>query len=144
MSQAIPILLVEDNEIDVQVVQRNLKKINVQNPLHTASDGVEALEILYGKNGREKLSQPCLILLDINMPRMNGFEFLTEIRRDKEMNKNIVLMLTTSARSDDVASAYKLNASGYFLKENTQELLGILDHYCRFNQFEDIKENPPA
>lgn len=135
MAQNIPILLVEDDEIDIELVRRMLKKANVANPLHTARDGTEALEVLRGQNGRDKLPQPCLILLDINMPRMNGFELLEKMRGDADMKRNVVFMLTTSARDEDVMAAYDLQAAGYILKKDTEALAGILHEYCRINAF---------
>ena len=71
------ILLVEDDSVDVMNVQRAFKKNNITNPLHIAFNGVEALNMLRGSNGRPKLNpKPRIILLDINMPKMNGLEFL--------------------------------------------------------------------
>lgn len=135
MTQDVPILLVEDDEIDIELVRRTLSKANVAGTLHTARDGVEALEVLSGQNGQDKLPQPCLMLLDINMPRMNGFELLEKMRGDADMKRNVVFMLTTSARDEDVTAAYDLNAAGYILKKDTQALAGILSEYCRINEF---------
>lgn len=128
-----PILLVEDDEIDTETVKRILKKEQITNPLYCANDGVEALELLKRKNGTA-ITQPCLILLDINMPRMNGLEFLEQIRGDDELKQNVTFMLTTSGRNEDKISAYKLSVAGYVLKENMGRLIEMLGRYCRINE----------
>jgi CheY-like chemotaxis protein len=135
MKSSVPILLVEDNRIDIEVVRRALTKADIPNPLYTAVDGVEAWELLSGKNGSHKLPSPCLILLDINMPRMNGFEFLEKMRGDETMRHNVVFMLTSSARNEDKLAAYQRSAAGYILKENLKAFIPILRDYCRVNEF---------
>lgn len=132
--QQIPILLVEDDAIDIQIVKRTLKKESMTNPLFCAYDGVEALEILNGKNGETEIPQPCVILLDINMPRMNGLELLQKIRNSESLKQNIVIVLTTSNRNEDKMVAYNLSAAGYVLKENIEALVQLLEHYCRINE----------
>lgn len=82
----IRILLVEDDEVDVLAIQRALKKKRVVNALAVAKDGIEALEILRGENGHQVLPRPHIILLDLNMPRMNGLEFLEVIRADPTLH----------------------------------------------------------
>jgi CheY-like chemotaxis protein len=134
LSKKSPILLVEDDEIDVEAVMRALKKEHIANPLICANDGAEALEMLEGSNGHEKIKQPCLILLDINMPRMNGLQFLHEIRKHNVMKQNVVFMLTTSSRINDKADAYNLQAAGYILKENLGSLAHMLADYCEINE----------
>ena len=96
------ILLVEDDSVDVMNVQRAFKKNNITNPLHIAFNGVEALNMLRGSNGRPKLNpKPRIILLDINMPKMNGLEFLRELRNDPELKTTTVLVMTTSNDDQD-------------------------------------------
>src|SRR6202012_29661 len=114
MPDSINILVVEDDEIDVEAVRRGLKKQNMANPLFHAHHGVAALDILRGKNIALKISDPCGMLIDINMPQMNGLEFLREVRSDAGLKKNIAFILTTSARDADIETAYDLNAAGYF------------------------------
>jgi CheY-like chemotaxis protein len=130
-----PILLVEDDDVDAEAVQRALKKANLANPVVTACDGVAALDILSGRNGREKIEQPCVVLLDINLPRMNGLDFLKEMRGNAAMRRNVVFILTTSSRARDKETAYDLQAAGYILKENIGELAGMLARYCGINEF---------
>lgn len=129
------ILLVEDDELDVEAFQRTLKKANISNPVTTAANGLDALDRLNGSNGKEKVPQPCLMLVDINMPRMSGLQLLQEIRSSDDLKANIVFMLTTSNRREDKDDAYKLQAAGYFLKENLRELPNLLSNYMTVNQF---------
>ncbi|MEQ8666107.1 MAG: response regulator [Rhodospirillales bacterium] len=114
--KSISILLVDDDEIDVQVVLRALKDQKIANPVQVAGDGIEALEIMRGENGQKKIVEPYMVLLDINMPRMNGFEFLDEIRRDPALRKTVVFVLTTSEADEDIIRAYERNVAGYIVK----------------------------
>lgn len=111
------ILLVDDDQVDVMNVQRAFKKNNIQNPLHVAYNGMEALDMLRGTEGREKIiPTPRLILLDINMPRMNGLEFLRELRKDPVLRSISVIIMTTSNDDKDKFEAYNLNVAGYIVK----------------------------
>lgn len=129
----VPFLVVDDDEVDVRSIQRAFKKLNVNAPLAVASNGLEALEFLRGENGREKLKKPYLILLDLNMPKMNGIEFLEEIRADNELKRSIVFVLTTSSDQNDLARAYDLNVAGYIVKSDAtktySDTLGLLNQY---------------
>ncbi len=110
------ILLVEDDYLDIMNVERELKKINIAHPIHVARNGKEAFDMLKG-NGVEKISPaPSLILLDINMPKMNGLEFLTELRHDPEFSHLPVFIMTTSNEESDRFAAQKLNVTGYIVK----------------------------
>ena len=135
----IQILLVEDDEVDAEAIQRAFKKYKIANPVHRASDGIEALEILRGLGGRQALTWPYLILLDINMPRMNGIEFLNELRKDSHLNDAIVFVLTTSNNDKDKLSAYDRNIAGYMLKSRAGEdfihLIEMLKFYWRYVEF---------
>lgn len=125
------ILLVEDDDVDAMGVDRALKKMRLANPMVRARDGVEGLALL--RSG--EVSKPYIILLDLNMPRMGGLEFLEELRRDSELHKSIVFVLTTSKRDQEIAAAYEKNIAGYIVKttlnEDFDQLLGFLDHYWR-------------
>ena len=117
----IAIMLVDDDEVDVMNVRRAFNNNGINNTLYVAGNGIEALAMLRS-DGDEKLSPvPKIILLDINMPKMNGIEFLQELRADPELNSLCVLMLTTSDDERDRLAAYNLNASGYVLKPVEQE-----------------------
>lgn len=129
MSEAVPIFLIEDDEIDRELVRRAVKKAGISNPVYMAWDGAQAFEMLSGESPQITLPQPCLILLDINMPRMNGFELLEKMRADGLMKRNIVFMLTTSPRREDMMAAYDLNAAGYIVKDNIKYLPDLLKSY---------------
>ncbi len=114
---SVHILLVEDDEVDIQDIQRTFKKNKIANPLHIASNGVEALNKLYGRNGEKKLDpSPKMLLLDINMPKMNGLELLETLRADPAFHSMLVFVLTSSNDDRDKVAAYKLNVAGYILK----------------------------
>ncbi len=132
------ILLIEDDEVDIMNVERAFKRINLTNPLYIARDGVEALAMLRGQNGEAIVPWPRLILLDINMPRMNGIEFLHEIRQDPALKMITVIVLTTSNEERDVVAAYQFNVAGYIIKpvsfEEFVKTLGALDHYWTLSE----------
>ena len=132
----VTILLVEDDEIDIKNVQRAFSKNNIANPLMVAHDGVEALDMLRGTNGMAKLSpQPKIILLDINMPKMSGIEFLKAMRADEELKSISVFVMTTSNEEKDKIGAYNYNVAGYVLKPVNFEIflnaISILDTYWK-------------
>jgi CheY-like chemotaxis protein len=110
------ILLVEDDEIDVMNVKRAFQQNHISNPLFVAADGVEALEML--RSGQVPKHRR-MVLLDLNMPRMNGIEFLRELRADPDLSATSVVVLTTSKDDQDKTDAYDLNVAGYLLKPVT-------------------------
>ncbi len=133
--KAINILLVEDDEVDVMNVKRAFKKNKIANPLYIASNGLEALEMLRGEEGSMPLIPPRrrLILLDLNMPKMNGLEFLHELRGDPKLKVTPVIVLTTSDEDRDRVEAYNMNVAGYILKPVTfskfAEVMATLNKY---------------
>lgn len=128
--RALNILLVDDDEVDVMTVKRAFQKANITNKLFVASNGVEALELL--RNGTIPAHRR-LVLLDLNMPRMNGLEFLREIRKDPALQSLTVVVLTTSNEDRDRVDAFQLNVSGYLLKPVTfhtfAEVMATLNKY---------------
>ncbi|WP_138480327.1 response regulator [Dyadobacter bucti] len=108
------ILLVEDDEVDIMNVKRAFKKNNISNQLVVAHNGIEALEIL--RSDVPDKPNPKIILLDLNMPRMGGIEFLKEIRQDPELSSLFVFVMTTSNEDGDKIDAFNLNVAGYILK----------------------------
>ncbi len=124
------ILLVEDDEVDVMNVKRAFQKAHITNPLFVAGNGLEALEML---RGSEMPKQRRLVLLDLNMPRMNGIEFLHELRKDPALSATAVVVLTTSTIDRDKFEAYNLNIAGYLVKPVTfsdfVELMSTLNKY---------------
>lgn len=135
MNKAATLLIVEDDHVDILGIKRALKKLRIANPVLTANDGLEALSILRGENGHEKIGAPFLIMLDLNMPRMGGLEFLKTIRDDPELKSTIVFVMTTSSDERDIFAAYESNIAGYIVKGNAEETfiqaLSMLDHYWR-------------
>jgi CheY-like chemotaxis protein len=131
------ILLVEDDEVDVMNVRRAFKKNNICNPLWVAENGVEGLEMLRGSDmPRDRR----LILLDLNMPRMNGIEFLRQLRADPELRLTPVVVLTTSDDERDRVDAYNLNVSGYILKPVT--LTNFVEAMATLNKYWSLVEMP--
>ena len=132
--QSVDILMVDDDELDVELFRRALNKNRIANRLVWARDGVEALEVLRGQ-GAESIELPAIIILDINMPRMNGLEFLDAMRADPELKTLTVFVLTTSQDDRDIARAYQNNVAGYMVKSELGESfaagVGLLDHYWR-------------
>ncbi|MGE0789356.1 MAG: response regulator [Sandaracinaceae bacterium] len=130
------ILVVEDDKIDAMNVRRAFEKGRVANPLYFASDGIEALEML--RSGAVPASRR-LILLDINMPRMNGIELLRELRADPVLKFTPVVVLTTSDDERDRVQAYDLNVAGYLLKPvtftNFVDLMAALNRYWTLVEF---------
>jgi CheY-like chemotaxis protein len=130
------ILLVEDDSVDVMNVQRAFKKNNIQNPLYLAKNGLEGLAMLRGTDGQEMIRpRPQIIMLDLNMPQMNGLEFLKELRNDPELKSISVFVMTTSKDDKDRFEAYNLNVAGYIIKpvsfEKFVEAVSILDSYWK-------------
>jgi CheY-like chemotaxis protein len=136
----INILLIEDDEVDVMNVQRAFKKNSITNPLFCASNGLEALEMLRSKDGQLPVipAGRRLILLDLNMPKMGGIEFLQELRADLALNTIPVVVLTTSNQDCDRMEAYRLNVAGYILKPvtfgNFVEMMDVLNRYWTFSE----------
>ncbi len=135
------ILLVEDDEVDVMNVQRAFKKNNIKNPLYIANNGLEALVMLRG-NGNPPLVPPeqRIILLDLNMPKMNGIEFLRELRADPQLKLIPVIVLTTSNEDRDKVEAYNLNVAGYILKPVT--FSSFVEAVATLNKYWTLSEIP--
>jgi CheY-like chemotaxis protein len=127
------ILLVEDDEIDTEVVRRAFQQHKIANPLFHAVDGLSALELLRRQTGVTLLGKPYMILLDLNLPRMNGLTFLQELRQDAALQRSVVFILTTSADPHDIEVAYNEQVAGYILKANIGSdfaaVLRLLDAY---------------
>jgi CheY-like chemotaxis protein len=137
--QTAHLLHVEDDDICQIMMSRAFKKAKIANPIIGAHDGFEALDMLRGTNGQERFPRPYLILLDLNMPRMGGIEFLEELRKDEDLRKSIVFVLTTSDADKDKVEAYNLGVAGYLLKSNPAdaflEATALLDTYWRVVEF---------
>jgi chemotaxis family two-component system response regulator Rcp1 len=112
----IEILLVEDNPGDVRLTIEGLNESKVRNNLHVARDGVEAMEFLRREGQHAGPVRPDLILLDLNLPRMDGREVLSEIKSDPKLKTIPVVVLTTSRAEQDVLRSYELQANCYITK----------------------------
>lgn len=115
------ILLIEDDRVDVMTVQRALNRNQIENPLHVARTATEALSILRGE-GLEKIDPPpALILLDLNLPKMSGIEFLKELRGDPALCDMTVIVLTSSNEPHDRAAAFQYEVEDYIVKPHSFE-----------------------
>lgn len=134
----VTLLLVEDDLVDAEAIQRAFRQQRIANPFVVVPDGVEALRALRGE-GDVKVAHPFLVLLDINMPRMNGIEFLQELRADPDLTRAVVFVLTTSDREEDKVAAYDNHVAGYILKsragEDFLEVVRLLRVYWRLVEF---------
>ena len=130
------ILLVEDDAVDVMNVRRAFTKNKLTNTIHEAKNGLEALELLR----KGTLPARHLVLLDLNMPKMNGIEFLRELRADPDLKATSVVVLTTSNEDRDRIEAYKLNVAGYLLKPVT--FPSFVDLMAALNKYWTLVELP--
>lgn len=131
------ILLVEDDQVDVMNVKRAFDKNRIVNPLFVAGDGLEGLQML--RDGTVP-DERRLVLLDLNMPRMNGIEFLRELRRDPDLQHTPVVVLTTSNDERDKIEAYNLNVAGYLLKPVT--FINFVEVMATLNKYWSLVELP--
>jgi CheY-like chemotaxis protein len=129
-----PILLVEDDTIDARTVKRALQDLRTETPLINLADGEEALRYLQD----DQNARPCIILLDLNMPRMNGIEFLRVVKADDNLKTIPVIILTTSKEERDVVDSFDLCVAGYIVKpvgyEQFVEIIRTIDHYWSLSQ----------
>lgn len=133
------LILVEDDDIDVMNVRRALERAHVTNPLFIANNGLAALELL---RSDQIPKDRRLVLLDLNMPRMNGIEFLKELRQDPSLRSTPVVVLTTSDDDRDKIQAYDLNVAGYLLKPVT--FVNFVDVMAALNKYWALVEMPDA
>ena len=129
------LILVEDDEVDAELVLRMLRKSGIGAPVTHFRDGQEALQALHGPQRQWLMTRPLIILLDLSMPRVDGLEFLDQLRSDPHLHGAIVFVLTQSTRREDVQAAYDRQVAGYMLKTNLGENYSLLPHllvtYCR-------------
>jgi CheY-like chemotaxis protein len=122
-------LLVEDDHVDAMTVERALKDLKIANRLVRANNGEEALDYLRNESNEK----PGVILLDLNMPKMNGIEFLKAIKADEELKNIPVIVLTTSDEQRDIVESFNLHAAGYMLKcvdyEQFADTIRAIDFY---------------
>lgn len=137
VSEDVTLLLIEDDDVDALTIERSFEKHRIANPIVRAHDGVEGLEMLKGG----AVAQPYIVLLDIQMPRMNGLAFLEELRSDPKLANTIVFVLTTSRDEKDIQASYTKNVAGYFVKEeagdNFSNVVNLLQGYWKIVQFSE-------
>lgn len=112
----INVLLVEDNPGDVRLTQEAVREANVQGDLYVTRDGVQAMQFLRQQGQYANAPRPDIVLLDINLPRMNGREVLAAIKQDETLRRIPIVVLTTSESEDDIRAAYDLHANCYIVK----------------------------
>jgi two-component system, response regulator len=113
------ILLVEDNPDDVELTKRALRRNKIANDLHVVTDGAQALDFLFSRGeweGRSAEDDPCLVLLDIKLPKVNGLQVLQEVRAHDRLRMTPVVMLTSSDEEQDLIESYNLGANSYIRK----------------------------
>ena len=137
--KAVHVVLIDDDDVDVEAVVRSFRLHGLQNPITVFRNGAEALQALRGRFGRELTASPFLVLLDLNMPMMNGIEFLDVIRADADLRRAIVFALTTSDTDEDKRAAYERHVAGYLVKSHLGVSYGsltqMLDNYWRIVEF---------
>lgn len=140
------ILLAEDSPDDVLLLQHAFEKAGVAHRLEVVCDGMEAMEYLNGENAyadREQHPFPDVLLLDLNMPRMNGFEVLEQVRREPRYRRLLVHVLTASSREADVERAYDLGANSYVLKPSLMsDLVAFASVLKQWHQFVSLPRSP--
>lgn len=134
------IMLVEDDVVDVMTVKRAFKKVGINNPMYVANDGLVALEMLRGASSNKIDEQPKIVLLDLNMPRMSGLEFLEELRKDPALKSIVVFVLTTSRDHRDREAAYNHNVAGYIVKPVEQAQ--FIDSVKKMGEYWNLIEMP--
>jgi CheY-like chemotaxis protein len=137
--QAVHVVLIDDDEVDVEAVVRSFRLHGLHNPITIFRNGAEALHAMHGRFGRDLAVTPFLVLLDLNMPMMNGIEFLDAIRGDPGLRRTIVFALTTSDTDEDKRAAYDRHVAGYLVKSHLgvsySALAQMLDNYWRIVEF---------
>lgn len=126
MDKSVHILIVDDDEVDRELIVRGLSTAGINNPVVIAKNGIEALSKLQGTSGTPKIPAPCLVLLDLNMPKMNGHEFLDALMTDPDLGSTIVFALSTSNDPIDIRTCYEKGAAGFMCKDTIAQGLTLL------------------
>lgn len=138
----VSILVIEDDDVDAEAIERGLRRAKVANPIFRARDGAEALAAMRGE-GDSGLKQPFLVLLDLHLPQMSGADCLKEMRADERLRDTVVFVLTTSNSIEERMAAYEANVAGYVLKKRAGrdfvELATMLD--CFMNVVQLPRQN---
>jgi CheY-like chemotaxis protein len=131
-----PLLIVEDSNEDFRIPQRLMQRLEVQNPIYRCSNGDEALEFLEqiaSEDNRDTSSKPSVILLDLNLPGIDGRDILSQIKQDNKFKEIPVVIFTTSSNPKDIELCYQKGANGYLIKPmNADELKKIVQAFVEF------------
>lgn len=134
------VILVEDDDGDAKAVRRALSRAQVPLTLIRARDGVDALSLIRGETGTPP--RHYILFVDLNMPRMNGLELLSEIRNDPRLSQAVIFVMTTSSDDRDVAAAFSHHVAGYLVKAQVGsdygDLVGIVERYARAVEVPDM------
>lgn len=123
------ILLVEDSPSDAHLAQKALAESRFPSHVRHAKDGVEAMQMLRQEGEHSDYRRPDLILLDLNMPRKDGRQVLTELKQDERLSRIPVVVLTTSADDQDIADAYRLGSNSYIVKPvDLKAFFAVVEH----------------
>jgi CheY-like chemotaxis protein len=129
---AMTVLVVDDDKIDQMAVRRSFTKLNISNPIVGMNGGFKALDFLRARNGQGTIAGPCLVLLDLHMPRMDGIEFLAELSVDPSLRSTLVFLMTTTADEEKWLDAHAMNIVGYMRKDrpahNLLTAIGAMTH----------------
>lgn len=143
-NEKVSILLVDDDEIDIRAMLRAFRKRNLEDSVTVARNGHAALLALRGAGGHSRIRRPCLVLLDLKMPRMGGLQVLEELRKDPEIRDTIVFVFSTSRSNADKRAAFHHNVAAYLVKSDDDEkALDLVSRYLRVAEFPpDIEAAP--
>jgi CheY-like chemotaxis protein len=134
----VSILLVDDDEVDIRVMLRSLRKLNLEDSVTVARNGEAALRALRGKGGQGqgRIRRPCLVLLDLKMPRMGGLQVLEEMRKDPHIRDTIVFVFSTSSAEEDRRAAFRHNVAAYLVKSSDDEkAVDLVSRYIQTAEF---------
>ena len=136
------LIVIDDDDVDVESIVRSLNRNGIFGEITVFHDGLTALRALQGPEGQALRTRPLLILLDLDLPRLSGFEFLDALRRDPQLQGTIVFVLTLSDRAEDRLAAYDRQVAGYLLKSNVGEDFSLLPRllrtYCRLVSMQPV------
>lgn len=142
-NEKVSILLVDDDEVDIRVVLRAFRKLNLEESVTVVRSGTAALLALRGKNGYRRTRRPCLVLLDLKMPRMSGLQVLEEIRKDPQIRDTIVFVFSTSCADEDRRAAFHHNVAAYLVKSQDDErAIELVTRYIQVAEFPPEIEAP--
>jgi CheY-like chemotaxis protein len=135
-SEKVSILLVDDDEIDIRAMLGAFRKLNLEDSVTVARNGHAALLALRGADCQSRLRRPCLVLLDLKMPRMGGLQVLEELRKDPEIRDTIVFVFSTSCSESDKRAAFHHNVAAYLVNSTDDEkALDLVSRYLKIAEF---------